>query len=301
MFTSLDVKFLGHPGVIASCLLENGPGGVALIDPGPTTALDGLRAALAANFRAMSDVETILLTHIHLDHAGATGTILRECPRIRVYVHERGAPHMVDPSKLLQSAGRLYGTEMQRLWGEVAPVPQQNVHVLIGGECLRAGGLDLKVEYTPGHASHHVSYFDPAGRTAFVGDTAGIRIGEPLLVVPPTPPPDIDLEAWEVSIDRILAWRPERLFLTHFGPFEQPEAHLAELRARTGEWTAAAESTLSGAATSDEERMATFASSVRASIVRGVGEEQAATYSLAVPFEHCWMGLARYLRKRGAR
>lgn len=296
----LDVNFLGHPKVIASCLLEGGPGGVALVDPGPTTSLEGLGAALAAHGRELGDVDTILLTHIHLDHAGATGTILRQHPRIRVFVHERGAPHLVDPSKLMSSAGRLYGADMERLWGEMAPVPAGNVHVLRGGECVRAAGRELHVEYTPGHASHHVSYFDPGTRTAFAGDTAGIRIGESLLVVPPTPPPDVDFEAWEASIGRILAWEPEHVFVTHFGSFDTPREHLAELRARSREWLSMGKGLLADAAMSDDARMSAFAAWARNSIANRLGEEAGAVYALAVPFEHCWLGLARYLRKKAA-
>jgi glyoxylase-like metal-dependent hydrolase (beta-lactamase superfamily II) len=298
MFHALDVNFLGHSRVIASCLLEGGSGGVTLIDPGPGTSLDGLRTALAAHGRGFEDVDTILLTHIHLDHAGGTGAILRVRPDIRVFVHERGAPHVIDPSRLMASASRLYGNDMERLWGEMVPVPRENVHVLRGGECIRAAGRELRVEYTPGHASHHVSYFDPETRTAFAGDTAGIRVGEPLYVVPPTPPPDVDFEAWDASIDRLLAWQPERLFLTHFAAFEEPREHLAELRARSREWVGLAERLRADGSLGDEDRMARFAVAARESIGLQVGEDAAAVYNLAVPFEHCWLGLARYLHKR---
>jgi glyoxylase-like metal-dependent hydrolase (beta-lactamase superfamily II) len=298
VFTPLDVNFLGHPRIIASCLLESGRGGVTLIDPGPSTSLDGLRAALASRSLDLSDVDTILLTHIHLDHAGGTGTILRRHPRIQVYVHERGAPHMVEPSRLMTSAARLYGADMERLWGEMAPVPEANVHAVRGGECIRAAGRDLRVEYTPGHASHHVSYFDPETRTAFAGDTAGVRVGAPLLVLPPTPPPDVDFEAWDVSIDRILAWQPERVFVTHFGAFEAPAEHLSELRARSREWIAKGTALLADATLSDEERMARFANDIRGSITGRVGQDAATNYSLAIPFQHCWLGLARYLRRK---
>lgn len=298
MFHPLDVNFRGHANVIAACLLEGGRGPVALVDPGPSTSLGGLRSALAAHGRDLSEVDTILLTHIHLDHAGGTGTILREHPRIKVFVHERGAPHMIDPAKLMASAGRLYGADMERLWGEMAPVPAENVHVLQGGECVRAAGRELRVEYTPGHASHHVSYFDPETRTAFVGDTAGVRMGEAPVVVPPTPPPEVDFEAWDASIRQILAWQPERVFLTHFGAFDSPAEHLEDLRARSREWLSAAERLVDDQALTDEQRMSKFAETARGSIARLVGEETAAACNLAVPFEHCWLGLARYLRRR---
>src|SRR5713101_6279470 len=183
--TPIDVEYLGNPRVIAACLIEN-RGSVAIVDPGPASALVTLRKKLDQLGIGVKGVHVILLTHIHLDHAGATGTLVRENPRIRVYVHERGAQHMINPVKLLDSARRLYGAEMERLWGEFLPVPGENVCALAGGETLSIGGRQLEVIYTPGHASHHVSYFDAATRLAFVGDTTGIRIGfsSPTLVRP---------------------------------------------------------------------------------------------------------------------
>ena len=171
----LDLQFLDTPRVIASVILS-GPDGVAIIDPGPSSTLTSLRAGLARAGIAIADVRTILLTHIHLDHAGATGTLLAENPALRVYVHEKGAPHMVDPSKLMASATRLWGDDMDRLWGEMRPVPADAITVLRGGERIAAGGRDLEVAYTPGHASHHVSYFAGDAGIAFVGDTAGAAV-----------------------------------------------------------------------------------------------------------------------------
>jgi ribonuclease BN (tRNA processing enzyme) len=153
----IDLHFRGRPRIIATAVVR-GPDGVALIDPGPTSTLPALRAGLAEAGLSLRDVRALLLTHIHLDHAGATGTIVREHPELRVYVHERGAPHMIDPSKLLASATRLYGDMMDQLWGEVAAVPAESIDVLRGGERISAGSRDFDVAYTPGHASHHVSY-----------------------------------------------------------------------------------------------------------------------------------------------
>jgi glyoxylase-like metal-dependent hydrolase (beta-lactamase superfamily II) len=298
MLSALDVNFLGHPGVVASCLVEGGRDGLSIVDPGPTTALEGLRAALARRGRELAEVEAILLTHIHLDHAGAAGTIVRQHPRVRVYVHERGAPHLVDPSRLLRSAERLYGADMDRLWGAVEPVSAANVCVLRGGESVRAGGRDVEVAYTPGHASHHVSYFDPETRTALVGDTGGVRLGAWNVVLPPTPPPDIDLEAWEASLEAIGGWRPERLFLTHFGGFDGAEAHVASLRAWLREAAAIAQTVMADDGREDAARPAVFAAALRARIALRAGEEAAASYSRAVSFEQCWQGLRRYLLNR---
>ena len=223
----IDLNFLGRPSTIAAGIAKS-PGGVALIDPGPTSCLDALELGLQAHGISWDDVRHILLTHIHLDHAGATGTILRAHPHITVMVHERGAAHMVDPARLLDSATRLYGDQMDRLWGEFAPVPRECLVTLAGDEQIEAGGRVFEVAYTPGHASHHVSYFDPSSGVAFVGDTAGVCVGEGY-VLPPTPPPDIDLEQWKTSVDRMLAWSPSTLFLTHFGPVIRVRPHLAEL------------------------------------------------------------------------
>ena len=224
-----DLAFQGRPRVIA-CAVLHGPGGVALVDPGPASTLPTLRKHLNEAGIAISDVTTLLLTHIHLDHAGATGTLVRENPRLRVYVHEIGAPHMVDPAKLVASATRLWGDEMDRLWGEFAPVPREAMITVRGGERIEAGGRTLDVAYTPGHASHHVSYFSAETGVAFVGDAAGVRVMPNAYVLPPTPPPDIDLEIWGQSVLTIERWRPETLFVTHFGPAAPSAPHLTELR-----------------------------------------------------------------------
>ena len=171
----VDLQFQGVPRVIATAVLH-GTGGVALIDPGPSTTLPALTAALERAGIPLADVTALLLTHIHLDHAGAAGTLVHANPRLRVYVHEQGAPHLVDPTKLVASAARLYGDAMDRLWGEVRPVPADAIVSLGGGERIAGGGRDLEVAYTPGHASHHVSYFSREAGMAFVGDTAGIRL-----------------------------------------------------------------------------------------------------------------------------
>ena len=156
----VDLNFLGYSNIIATAVLH-GPGGVALIDPGPSTSLTTLRSTLERSGIGMADVRQILLTHIHLDHAGCTGTLVKENPSIDVFVHGSGAIHLADPTKLLSSATRLYGQDMDRLWGEFLPVPRERLRELQGGETILAGGRTLQVAYTPGHASHHVSYFEP--------------------------------------------------------------------------------------------------------------------------------------------
>src|SRR5215831_14057787 len=180
--------------------------GDVLVDVGPESCQETLLEALG------DDVpRALLLTHIHFDHAGAAGVLVRRWPDLEVWVHERGAPHLAKPERLVSSARRLYGDDFDRLWGEVVPIPEQNLRVLTGGETIG----DWRVEYTPGHASHHVSYLDQRTGAAFTGDVAGARIDNGPLI-PPTPPPDIDLELWAQSIDTIAAWQPTALAITHF-------------------------------------------------------------------------------------
>lgn len=294
----IDLQFLGVPRVIATAVFD-GPGGVTLVDPGPSSALGRLEAALSGAGLAVGDVSDLLLTHIHLDHAGASGSLVRRNPRIRVHVHEFGARHLIDPGKLLDSATRLYGDQMDRLWGEFLAVPEGNVRPLQGGERIEASGRVLDVAYTPGHASHHVSYFDASSGVAFVGDTAGVRIGASSFVMPPTPPPDIDLDAWRRSVDLMLAWGPKALFLTHFGPSGQPQAHLAALLDRLDRHAGIVRRVMTPDRT-DAEQSGAFVRAMHDELRRSMSEDDARSYELAVPADHCFQGLARYWRKRQA-
>jgi glyoxylase-like metal-dependent hydrolase (beta-lactamase superfamily II) len=270
----IDVEHLGRPHVIG-CWQVDG----ALVDPGPESSLRTLLAALEEPPRAL------LLTHIHLDHAAATGALVRHWPDLEVYVHQRGAPHLVDPSKLLASAERLYGDEMNRLWGEIVPVPKENVRVLTGGETV----LGMRVAYTPGHASHHVCYFHEESGTAFTGDVAAVRIPPSGFVVPPTPPPDIDIETWEDSLSIVESWRPERLALTHFGAVDRPGEHLATVRERLREEAAMAR----------QLSEAEYTRRHRERVADEVPDPELAAQLLqAVPPEYQWRGLDRYWSRR---
>jgi glyoxylase-like metal-dependent hydrolase (beta-lactamase superfamily II) len=293
----IDLNFLGYPEIIATAVLQSAAG-VALIDPGPSTTLENLRAALQRKGIAIADVRQLLLTHIHLDHAGVTGTLVRENPAIEVFVHERGAPHMIDPSKLIASAGRLYAGDMERLWGEFLPVPADRIRVLKGEERVTAGGRELQVAYTPGHASHHVSYFDPSSRVAFVGDTAGIRRGDGSYILPPTPPPDIDLDAWRTSENRIVAWDPDTLFLTHFGPFHGARLHFQELMDRLDMWSGIVRRLLSDPTLDDARRERAFVEEALLDLRQKVGEQEAEKYNRAGRLDYSWQGLSRYWKKR---
>jgi glyoxylase-like metal-dependent hydrolase (beta-lactamase superfamily II) len=250
-----------------------------IVDPGPSTGLGTL-------LEALGDLEprALLLTHIHLDHAGGSGVLCRRFPDLVVYVHERGAPHLIDPSKLLKSAGRLYGEDMERLWGEVAPVDESRVRVLRGGETVEG----CRVAYTPGHASHHVSYFHEDSGEAFVGDTAGVRIPPHGFTIPPTPPPDIDLEAWSRSLDTIEEWGAEALCLTHFGPYRDVGEHLESVRRGLSEQGDLARS-------NDE---AGFVEAFRARLSEHLDPESQRSFEQAAPPDQLYQGLARYWRKR---
>lgn len=291
----IDLQFLGSPRVIATALLT-GSDGVTLIDPGPTSCLPVLEAGLRERGLALRDVRSLLLTHIHLDHAGAAGTIAERVPRVRVYVHERGAPHMIDPAKLLASATRLYGDRMDVLWGAFQPVPADRITVLKGGERLDLAGTNLQVAYTPGHAKHHVSYFNEQSGVAYVGDTGGVRVGGDC-VIAPTPPPDIDIEAWQESVNAIDAWQPVSLFLTHFGEVSSARAHLARFRATI---TTAAETSREMMKTpgTDEELAQRFAEHMRRDVRKSLSETEARAAELAAPFDQLWQGLARYWEKK---
>lgn len=294
----VDLEFLGVPRVIATAVLHDAAG-VALVDPGPSSTRACLERGLAAAGIAMSDVTAILLTHIHLDHAGVTGSLVRDHPGLRVLVHQAGAPHLVDPSKLLSSASRLYGADMDRLWGEVIPVPSAALQVLDGGERVEAGGRRWEVAYTPGHASHHVSYYQAEAGVAMVGDTAGVRLAPREYVLPPTPPPDIDLDLWERSLQQYDAWRPATLFLTHFGPSGPVGAHLAELRDHLGLMADLVKQSLARDGT-DDQREQWAVEQIRLELTRRLGAQEAGVYETAGRLDLSWRGLARYWRKRTA-
>jgi glyoxylase-like metal-dependent hydrolase (beta-lactamase superfamily II) len=270
----IDLMHLGRERVIGCWQVDD-----VLIDPGPSSCLPTLLDALGDQ-----RPRALLLTHIHLDHAGASGTLVERWPDLEVYVHERGAKHMVDPSRLVASARRLYGADMDRLWGECRPVPEDRLRVLKGGEHLLDGAFE--VAYTPGHAWHHVSYLYE--RTAFVGDVGGVRINPETLTVAPTPPPDIDLAAWHQSIATITAWRPERLAITHFGANEDVSGQLEQLGARLDEWAERARS----------EDLDTFVTRIRDEIEHDTSPALVETYSQAAPPEQLYAGLERYWQKR---
>jgi glyoxylase-like metal-dependent hydrolase (beta-lactamase superfamily II) len=271
----VDVRHLGVPLVICCHVIDD-----VIVDPGPESTMDTL-------LEELGDFEPakILLTHIHLDHAGAAGALAQRWPGAEVWVHERGAKHMLDPSRLMASAARIYGDDMDRLWGAMHPVPEAQLKVLSGGERLGP----WRVEYTPGHASHHVSYLHEPTGTALVGDVAGVRIADgPIL--PPTPPPDVDLEAWHASLRTVAAWEPERIAITHFGTWEADAAeHLEEMHAALERWAEVSRRT------GDDEYAAAIEEEMRTKTSDPVVAE---AFTRAMPPKMLWAGWARYWAAR---
>jgi glyoxylase-like metal-dependent hydrolase (beta-lactamase superfamily II) len=295
-FTTVDLNWTGRPRSIAALLMES-DGTSVLIDPGPQSTLETLRAGLRDRGQDFRRLDALLLTHIHLDHAGATGALVRENPDLKVYVNEFGLVHMINPARLLASAGRLYGGDLQTLYGECTPVPEGNLLQLQGGERIRIGGTELEVFYTPGHASHHVTYWERASRTAFVGDTAGIRVQGDAFLLPATPPPDINVEIWNQSLDTIASWGLERIFLTHFGFIENPGEHIRLYKERLAEWSALTRKLLqSGVETTEAEKI--FVDSVAEEIKSTLPMDAADHYIFNGGLRLSWLGLMRYVRKK---
>jgi glyoxylase-like metal-dependent hydrolase (beta-lactamase superfamily II) len=276
----LDLLHQGSEGVIAVYVVETADG-PALVDCGPTTCLSALKERLAEHGLALTEVGHLLLTHIHLDHAGAAGTLVREHPGLTVHVSEVGAPHVVDPSRLERSARRLYGETFDPLWGELAPVPEANVR--LAGE--RVLGLDCFP--SPGHASHHVCYLDPEG-TLYAGDATGVRIVPGRHILPVAPPPDVDLEAWARTLDAIEWRRPSRLALPHFGIVEDPADHLARMGEALDLWAERV-----GEGMEEDAFVATARAELEAAEGAGAG-----VYQLAAPIWQSYAGLRRYWDKR---
>jgi glyoxylase-like metal-dependent hydrolase (beta-lactamase superfamily II) len=275
----LDLHHQGADRVIATYVLET-EDGPALFDCGPSSCLERLHSALRQRGLELQDFRHLLLSHIHLDHAGAAGVLVREHPMLQVHVSEIGAPHLADPSRLEASARRLYGDTFDTLWGELAPVPRENIHVVgtdvVGLECFPS----------PGHASHHVCYLAGDG-TLYTGDAAGVRLQPDPTVIPPTPPPDFDLEAWNRTIDEIEKRRPSRLALVHFGIADNPGPHLAELRERLAVWAGRVR-----AGATEEE----FSESARNDVAANGGAAE--TYDRAMPFWQSYAGLKLYWERR---
>jgi glyoxylase-like metal-dependent hydrolase (beta-lactamase superfamily II) len=271
----LDLNFGGRPHAIGVYVVDTADG-PALFDCGPTSTLPALEAGLAEHDLRIEDIRHLLLSHIHLDHAGAAGPLVRRHPGLTVWVSEIGAPHLIDPSRLERSARRLYGESFDPLWGELAPVPAENVRIAHGDV------LGWEAFPTIGHASHHISYF--LNGTLLVGDAAGVRMPGASYVLPVSPPPDVDVEGWHATVDAIRARRPERLALIHFGVHEDVDAHLDRLELELDRW---AERVRDGMEQED------FVDAARADA--GVDAD---LYDRVAPFWQSWQGMKRYWEQR---
>ena len=292
----VDLNHLGRARIIGVNVLDLDDG-IALVDPGPEARMPALRAGLAEMGHSLEDVRAVLLTHIHLDHATAAGAVVREAPGADVIVHSVGAPHMADPARLLASAGRIYGDAMATLWGRFLPVPQGSLRVVDDGDVLALGGRRIEVAYVPGHAGHHVAYYEAATGTAWVGDVGGIRIGDgPAL--PVTPPPDIDVEVWKASMERVMAWGPDRIVTTHFGAYGGVREHFAALSGELDAWAGWVRRSVGGGGGDDQERAGDFAAWVGEGLRPRISAHLVDLYETASGFRDSWWGLARYWRKR---
>ncbi|MFC4455575.1 MBL fold metallo-hydrolase [Deinococcus sonorensis] len=293
---TLDLQFLGQPGVIATYVFDTGDG-LALVDSGPASTLGALQSGLATLGATLADVRHLLLTHIHLDHAGAAGSLMAASPGARVYVHSRGAGHLARPERLLASAAQIYGDQMERLWGEMRPVPEERLTVLEGGETLRLGTLEARPLYTPGHAVHHLAYH--VGDDLYVGDVGGIRLDARQSPRAPTPPPDIDLEAWDRSIEVLREVPALNLHLAHYGTYPQQAAHWDQLHTHLH---ADARVVREGLEESLEAQAVTerYTSRLMAAL-QAEGPDLPERYAAACPPWMSVQGLIRYWTRRAAR
>lgn len=293
----LDLGFQGRTNhVVVAYLLASGDQ-LALIETGPTATLPNLLAGIEAAGYDPRQLTDVLVSHIHLDHSGAAGVLARDNPNLKVYVHPIGAPHLIDPSRLVASATRLYTDRMDALWGEVAPVPEAQVAPLADGETLAVAGRVLSAIFTPGHASHHVAYWDPERSALFTGDVGGVRMPGTPYACPPGPPPELDPDAWAISVERMQALHAEKLFLTHGGRFTGVEAHLAQLMPNLADLRHLAKTALLGGASTDD-----LTGLIHQHVADRLGDadpEVLADLEWAAPSYLASLGFTRLLVKRG--
>ena len=296
---TIDLNFMRTERVIASFLLLGEDGGsAAIVETGPTTCLDSLTAGLKENGASPEDVNAVFVTHIHLDHAGASGHLAQVLPNATFYVHEVGYQHLADPSKLVKSAARIYGERMDELWGEARPVPEDRLEVLGDGAEREAAGGVLVAHDTPGHAYHHLAFLEPESGALFAGDVAGIRLPGQSYVRPPTPPPEIDVEAWIGSINAIRRIGPSSLRPTHFGSYDDVERHLGELEQRLQDWLLFVEGQMDEGAGREEISEELKIKGDAEMIAEGAPPGESERYDLAGSYEMLTDGLMRYVSRR---
>jgi glyoxylase-like metal-dependent hydrolase (beta-lactamase superfamily II) len=294
--TVIDLEFLGTPGVISAFLLDAGDTSI-LIETGPTTSVPALERGLKRAGRSFEDIGHIIVTHIHLDHSGAAGVILREYPQIQVHVHPAGTPHLIDPERLVRSAARIYGDDMDRLWGEIVGMPEERVSTLDDDATITLGNRSLRIAYTSGHASHHVVILDEMTGTLFTGDVGGVRVPGTSYVAVPIPPPEVDPPAWNISVERMRSLKPARIAPTHFGVHDDVDAHFAQILPRLAELVAIGENA-GDDLTDTEEMTRRITAYQRESLGSEASPEVLGQLNLANPDLLGALGLQRYLRKR---
>src|ERR687889_120636 len=295
----IDLDFMNRGQVIASFLLLADDGSsAAIVEAGPTTCLERLKAGLNDHGVSHEDVRQVFLTHIHLDHAGASGHLSELLPNATFYVHEVGYPHLVDPSKLVKSATRIYGESMDELWGEARPVPEDRVVILKQGEEAEAAGGFLVAHDTPGHAYHHLAFMEPDSGALFTGDVAGIRRPGQSYIRPPTPPPEIDVEAWGQSINYIRQIDPASLWPTHFGTYQDVGRHLGELEQRLQDWLLFVEGQMDDGAGRDEISDQLKAKGDAEMLAEGPDITESERYGLAGSYSMLTDGLMRYATRQ---
>ncbi len=294
----IDHVFKGAPGIIASWLMTDSDD-LTLIEAGPASTVDTLWSAIEGAGYDPRRIARVLVTHIHLDHAGAAGVLASRIPGARVHVHPKGAPHLIDPSRLLASAERIYGALMKPLWGDILPVPEGQVVVLEPDEAVRTGAGVLRAIDTPGHAAHHYAFHHEESGAVFTGDVAGIRLDAARYIRPPTPPPELDPDRWRSSIERLRSLEPRRLYLTHFGAVDDVEWHLDELLARLFLWTGWATAHLEHG--TDVADMAAGLASMEEPLLAAAAagdDSLAARYESAGNYRMSIEGFVRWYRKR---
>lgn len=297
---AIDLGFQGWDKVVHAYLLAS-PEELVLIETGPTATLPALRAGIVAAGFDPAKLTKIFVSHIHLDHSGAAGVIMREQPAVEVFVHPVGAPHLIDPGKLVNSAGRLYTDRMDDLWGEVAPAPAERVHPLADGETVDAAGHVMSVLFTPGHASHHCAYWIPDDSVVFTGDVGGVRMPGSSYALPPAPPPELAPGEWRVSTERLRQTGAQRLLLTHGGACDDAAAHLDHLMPNLDDVEALALAAMQDGA--DDDAVTDL---IQAHTEQQIGAEAVAAdpgiiqrYGWASPSFLSALGFRRYLTKRG--
>jgi glyoxylase-like metal-dependent hydrolase (beta-lactamase superfamily II) len=293
---TLDLQHLGRIRYVACQVLMTDQGPV-LVDTGPGSTIDNLVAGLRRSSLTLGDLHAVLLTHIHLDHAGGAGLVAEANPAIKVYVHHLGAKHLIDPSKLIASATRVFGDKMDRYWGRMVPISASQLVALDGGETITLGGRSFEAIPTPGHAVHHMAYYERAERTAYVGDVGGLRVPSLPVVLPVTPPPDFDLEDWLASLETVKGLGAERIFRTHYGFGEGVASQLTALAGELHRWTEAVGALL-GQDLPEKARADRFDAMVREWLADRAEAAAIAAFAEFSDFRANYYGIARYVVKR---